>query len=185
MHYFSSDESASAARQTFVFSATLTLVPPVPLRVLKKKKKIIQPNQNTKLGSVVTFNMQIIYIWIYHVLMALLDLEGFLTSIGVKDGPKIVDITRKLGTVETLTEARINCTHEEKDYFLYYFLTRYPGRTLVFCNSIDCVRRLQSIFHLLHKNIWPLHATMHQRQRLKNLERFTGNHCVKCCLCIS
>ena len=35
-------------------------------------------------------------------------------SIGLKDKPKVIDLTRKVGTVETLTEARINCSTEEK-----------------------------------------------------------------------
>ncbi|CAF4898416.1 unnamed protein product, partial [Rotaria socialis] len=28
--------------------------------------------------------------------------------------PKIIDLTKKFGTVETLTEARVNCPLEEK-----------------------------------------------------------------------
>ena len=35
-------------------------------------------------------------------------------SIGLKAKPKIIDLTRKVGTVETLTEARIHCSNEEK-----------------------------------------------------------------------
>ena len=34
--------------------------------------------------------------------------------IRLKEKPKVIDLTRKVGTVETLTEARINCTVEEK-----------------------------------------------------------------------
>lgn len=61
-----------------------------------------------------------------------------------------------------------------QDLYLYYFLIQYPGRTLVFANSKDCIRRLISIFTLLKTNPLPLHADMHQKQRLKNLEKFTG-----------
>lgn len=61
-----------------------------------------------------------------------------------------------------------------QDVYLYYFLKNYPGRTLVFTNSKDCIRRLVSIFTLLQCEPLPLHADMHQRQRLKNLDRFTG-----------
>ena len=35
-------------------------------------------------------------------------------NIGLKEKAKVIDLTRKVGTVETLTEARINCTKEEK-----------------------------------------------------------------------
>jgi ATP-dependent RNA helicase DDX24/MAK5 len=54
---------------------------------------------------------------------------------------------------------------------LYYFLCRYPGRTLVFVNSIDCIRRVLPLFKLLGINIYGLHAQMQQRQRLKNVDR--------------
>ena len=35
-------------------------------------------------------------------------------NIGLKEKAKVIDLTRKVGTVETLTEARINCAKEEK-----------------------------------------------------------------------
>lgn len=58
-----------------------------------------------------------------------------------------------------------------QDLYLYYFLSRYPGRTLVFSNTVDCIRRLGSLFRLLNFDPWVLHASMQQRQRLKNLDR--------------
>ena len=39
--------------------------------------------------------------------------------IGLRHKPKVIDLSRKTGTVETLTEARINCTKEEKVFFLH------------------------------------------------------------------
>jgi len=57
---------------------------------------------------------------------------------------------------------------------MYYFITRYPGRTLVFVNSIDAIRRLIPIMRLLNIEVFGLHAQM-QRQRLKNLDRFKQN----------
>ncbi|KAK2553969.1 ATP-dependent RNA helicase DDX24 [Acropora cervicornis] len=87
----------------------------------------------------------------------------------------VIDVTNKRGTVETLTETKILCSIEEKDLYLYYFLCRYPGRTLVFSNTVDCVRRLGSLFRLLNFDPWVLHASMQQRQRLKNLDRFKSN----------
>ena len=63
----------------------------------------------------------------------------------------------------------------EKDQYLYYFFVQHPGRTLVFCNSIDCVRRLVNLFQLLECEPLGLHAQMQQRQRLKNLDRFVSN----------
>lgn len=62
-----------------------------------------------------------------------------------------------------------------QDLYLYYFVTVHPGRTIVFCNSIDCVRRLRTVLEYLNCNPLPLHAQMHQKQRLKNLERFASS----------
>jgi len=75
------------------------------------------------------------------------------------------------GMADNLTECRISCTIDHKDYYLYYFLKRHSGRTLVFCNSIGCVKRLATLFGILECKPLPLHASMQQRQRLKNLER--------------
>lgn len=61
---------------------------------------------------------------------------------------------------------------EEKDYYIYYFLQQHPGRTLIFCNSIGCVRRLTTLLGMLGCQPLPLHASMQQRQRLRNLERY-------------
>lgn len=76
-----------------------------------------------------------------------------------------------VGTSTTLTECKITCEFDEKDYYLYYFLRKHPGRTLIFCNSIGCVKRVTKILNLLTYNALPLHASMQQRQRLKNLDR--------------
>ncbi|KAK0688547.1 DDX24 helicase, partial [Pygoscelis papua] len=140
------DSQYNPQRQTFVFSATLTLVHQTPTRVLQKKnaKKM---DKKTKL-------------------------ELLMEKVGIKGKPKVIDLTRKEATVETLTETRIHCNTNEKDYYLYYFLLQYPGRTMVFANSIDCVKRLSSLLTILNCNPLPLHANMHQKQRLKNLERF-------------
>ncbi|KAM9289731.1 ATP-dependent RNA helicase DDX24 [Cariama cristata] len=140
------DSQYNPQRQTFVFSATLTLVHQTPSRVLQKKnaKKM---DKKTKL-------------------------ELLMEKVGIKGKPKVIDLTRKEATVETLTETRIHCNTDEKDYYLYYFLLQYPGRTMVFANSIDCVKRLSSLLTILNCDPLPLHANMHQKQRLKNLERF-------------
>ncbi|GFT13107.1 ATP-dependent RNA helicase DDX24 [Trichonephila clavipes] len=133
-------------RQTFVFSATLTLIhePPSRLALKKKRVKVVKTKQK---------------------------LEKLIQLIGMKD-PKIIDITKQTVMVDSLTETQLTCNNEQKDSYLYYFLIMHPGRTLVFCNSKDCVRRLRSILELLECHPLPLHASMHQRQRLKNLERF-------------
>ncbi|XP_060938919.1 ATP-dependent RNA helicase DDX24 [Limanda limanda] len=133
-------------RQTFVFSATLTMAHSLPTRLLQKKKRKNMDQRG--------------------------KLEVLMEKVGIKSKPKIIDLTRKEATVETLTETRIHCQKEEKDFYLYYFLLQFPGRTMVFANSIDCIKRLNSLLVILEFDPLPLHANMHQKQRLKNLERF-------------
>ena len=99
-------------------------------------------------------------------------LESLMCSVGICEKAKVIDVTRKQGTTESLTETRLMCTVHDKDLHLYYFLRQFAGRTLVFANSKDCVRRLNSVFSLLHCCPLVLHADMQQRQRLKNLDRF-------------
>uniref|UniRef100_A0A8R1DMU0 Helicase C-terminal domain-containing protein n=4 Tax=Caenorhabditis japonica TaxID=281687 RepID=A0A8R1DMU0_CAEJA len=59
------------------------------------------------------------------------------------------------------------------DTALVYLLTRYPGRTIVFVNSVDAARRLYSILKSIRVDTMILHAKMIQKQRLKNLETFS------------
>lgn len=146
----SEESTEKRRRQNFVFSATLTMVHDVPKRMKNKPKK--------------------------HKLTEKEKVEELMRTIGISSKPKVVDLTRKLGTAETLCESRIVCPSvEDKDSHLYYFLLAHPGRTLVFCNSIDSVRRLVSVLDLLQRCPLPLHASMQQRQRLKNLDRFKNN----------
>ncbi|XP_049625739.1 ATP-dependent RNA helicase DDX24 [Suncus etruscus] len=141
-----SESQYNPKRQTLVFSATLTLTHQAPARILHKKhvKKIDK--------------------------MAKLDL--LMQKIGMRSKPKVIDLTRNEATVETLTETKIHCETDEKDYYLYYFLMQYPGRTLVFANSISCIKRLSGLLKVLDIMPLTLHACMHQKQRLRNLEQF-------------
>ena len=131
-------------RQMFVFSATLTMAATVPARLLQKKRRLDTRSK----------------------------LEILMHKVGIKSKPKVIDLTRKEATVETLIETQIHCDKDDKDFYLYYFLLQYPGRTMVFANSIDCIKRLNCLLVILDRTPLPLHANMHQKQRLKNLERF-------------
>ncbi|XP_018568314.1 ATP-dependent RNA helicase ddx24 [Anoplophora glabripennis] len=145
------DEIKKKQRQNFVFSATLTLVHELP-RHLKNKSKLTKSKK-------------------IHDMTPEQKLKKIVEMLGITE-PKVVDITQGTGTSGTLTECKITCGIEEKDYYVYYFLKRHPGRTLIFCNSIGCVKRLSTLLTLLECHPLPLHASMQQRQRLKNLERF-------------
>lgn len=142
------NEQKNVKRQTFVFSATLTMIHEIPEYVTKRRKTFIRPTEMTKEQR----------------------LDTFISIFGMKK-PKVVDITRNTGVAQSLVESRIMCAIEEKDFYLYYILLNFSGRTIVFCNSIDCVRRNVSVLN--HLNISPifLHGRMEQKQRLRNLEK--------------
>jgi ATP-dependent RNA helicase DDX24/MAK5 len=130
-------------RQNFVFSATLTMLQDLP-SFKKKGKKTATKDQR---------------------------LNELIVMFGMKN-PKVFEITSQSGVAAKLLEARILCELDEKDFNLYYILINHPGRTIVFCNSIECVKRIASVLN--HLNIVPvvLHGKMEQKQRLKNLENF-------------
>ena len=46
------------------------------------------------------------------------------------------------------------------------------SRTLVFCNSKDCLRRLTNVFKFLGYQTLKLHSDMDQKRRLSSLEKF-------------
>jgi ATP-dependent RNA helicase DDX24/MAK5 len=83
----------------------------------------------------------------------------------------VVDVTSEKKVAARLVEARVECLKTDKDLYVYYLVTRYPGRTIIFVNSIDAIRRLVPVFRLLGVEVLGLHAQMQQKQRLKNLDR--------------
>lgn len=147
-----SDEKAKVKRQNFLFSATLITKYDGAFEDGKKPKKQkteaqLKREEKAKLNALVE-------------------------KIQMLKEPKVFDLTTKAVTADNLIESKIFCQLNEKDIYLYYFSCKYSGRTLVFANSIDCVRRLTNLFRLLKKNPLHLHANMDQKQRLKNLEKF-------------
>jgi ATP-dependent RNA helicase DDX24/MAK5 len=146
---------ATAVREdinTYVFSATMSKE---LQRNLKKKGRFsIEDDQRGHLGA----------------------LGALLGKLDFRDpDPSVIDLTSKSGLVATLQEAQVECLTTEKDYYLYYFLLRYPGRTLVFLGSIDGIRRLNPLLQMLNLNVAVLHSGMQQRARLKALDRFRSS----------
>ncbi|KAI8969781.1 DEAD-domain-containing protein [Trametes punicea] len=134
--------------QTFVFSATLSK----DLQRNLRKRSRTRRRKNEKPAS---------------------TLDDLLLRLDFRDPePAVVDISPAGSVVATLTESKIECLTSDKDAYLYYFLLRYPGRTLVFLSSIDGIRRLLPLLELLNFHAYPLHSQLEQRQRLKNLDRF-------------
>ncbi|GBE88760.1 ATP-dependent RNA helicase MAK5 [Sparassis crispa] len=134
--------------QTFVFSATLSK----DLQRNLKKRARPTKRRNDKPAS---------------------TLDDLLMRLDFRDpSPAVIDLSPEGGVVATLQESKIECLSSDKDAYLYYFLLRYPGRTLVFLSAIDGIRRLLPLMDLLGLPAFPLHSQLEQRQRLKNLDRF-------------
>ena len=71
--------------------------------------------------------------------------------------------------------ARLTCGPGSKDARLYHFLLRFPGRSLVFVNSIGALKRVAALLGALRLPLHTLHASMQQRQRLKHLDAFRAD----------
>ena len=156
------EEAQPRPRQTFIFSATLAMEAigsSSKKKYNKKKKKNKQKGTKGSGGSGGGEDSR---------------LARIITQCRLRGQPFSVDLTPENGSALAagLTERRIVCTTGEKDAHLFYLLKRHAGRTLVFCNSVDCVRRLLSVLTLLDCAPLGLHAQMQQRQRLRNLDRF-------------
>lgn len=159
--------------RVYLYSATLTFLHELPERlkngaldrgnhqITKKSKKIkdkpqANPKSHTKKSKI----------------------KCLLTLFGIeKVDTKIIDLndetTHGRPPSEQLSEFRINCLPQEKDLYLYYFLLENPNsRSLIFCNSKDCLRRLSNVLKYLGFETLKLHSEMDQKKRLSNLERF-------------
>ena len=75
--------------------------------------------------------------------------DKLLDAVAFKRKIKRIDLTTSKVLAAGLRESKVECLVENKDFYVYYFLLRFPGRTLIFVNSIDCLRRLSSILRTL------------------------------------
>lgn len=138
--------SPSTKRQTFLFSATLT-VPQFHKKWSANKGKKADKESVQLLVDKVTVNAK----------------------------AKIIDLSSQHIAAEQIKQKRIICTDEEKDLYLIYVILCNVGRTLIFVNSINCTRKICSFLAILGKNPLQLHAGKQQRQRLKALDRFVSS----------
>jgi len=97
--------------------------------------------------------------------------------IALNDKPVIINLTHTNKLPDELHEYYIHCNKEEKDLYLLYYLRKTNEESvIVFCNSISCCRRLQSLLKMLRYHTSCLHSKMEQRQRLKNMDQFREAH---------
>ncbi|KAF4543230.1 ATP-dependent RNA helicase mak5 [Lasiodiplodia theobromae] len=92
-----------------------------------------------------------------------------------EEKPKFVDVNPVSQMAEGLKEGLVECGATEKDLYLYALLMFHPKtRTLVFTNSVSAVRRLHPFLTNLNLPALALHSHMAQKQRLRNVERFSA-----------
>ncbi|AGO12382.1 AaceriAER027Wp [[Ashbya] aceris (nom. inval.)] len=99
-------------------------------------------------------------------------LKHLMTKIPFKGKPLIIDTNPEQKVASQVKESLIECLPTERDLYVYYFVTLYPGTTLVFCNAIDSVKKLHAYLHNLKISAFQIHSSMLQKNRLKSLEKF-------------
>lgn len=104
-------------------------------------------------------------------------LSEIFRRIALNEKPVIINLTRESKLPDELHEFYIHCNKDEKDlYLLYYLRETQEESVIVFCNSISCCKRLQSLLKMLKYRISCLHSKMEQGQRLKNMDKFKEVH---------
>ena len=187
------EQEEQVYRQTFVFSATLALLPSSHYQL---KSKSSQPKKNGNKGrrnndksnSVEGAIAEILEKANAQGLTKVVDLTSSETDGNIiadapankqnkKKEPKKADIKSKNISTKLppgLSLYQINCTQRHKDSHLYAFLTTTKigssGPCLVFCNSIAAVKRVGEMLKVLGLPVRTLHAQMQQKTRMKAVE---------------
>ncbi|KAK9456501.1 P-loop containing nucleoside triphosphate hydrolase protein [Dipodascopsis uninucleata] len=147
-------KSTNTQRQTMVFSATFKTE--LTRKISKHKSQELQKlSYRSSIGNEQEDSTA-----------TLLDKLNF------KEPTHFVDVNPRESIKGTVVEGVIMCDDYEKDDYLYYFLVKYIGRTIVFVNSIDAVKRITSLLRQLSLQAIPFHSHMIQKQRMKAIERF-------------
>lgn len=177
------DTTDIVKRQTFIFSATLTL----PTSSHQTIDSQFQKQNGKKRGK--------------------LSIDGaiaeILEKVGAQGQTKVVDLStsghpqpakakrkNESGTESTtkptvklppgLSLYEIKCTQKHKDSHLYSFLASTKqgssGPCLVFCNSIGGVKRVGETLKILGLPVRMLHAQMQQKARLSALESLSKSN---------
>eukprot|EP00727_Mastigamoeba_balamuthi_P001997 m51a1_g11795 putative atp-dependent rna helicase ddx24 (861) ;mRNA; f:317900-320757 len=147
----SSDDSVRKKRQTFVFSATLSMTQSdadARQRRRKRPLRTAHDDDNSK------------------------PFERLMDKIEFERKIQVIDLTTKALTVSNLKEYKAFTLSDDRDEFLYDFLKSHKGRTIVFTNSVSMVRRLVPLLRQLRVCVQRLHGGMQQRQRLKSIDHF-------------
>jgi len=103
-------------------------------------------------------------------------LAQLLKSVDFKKEIKQIDVTPPEKTSEHLRESYIFCDFAERDYYLYYLVYKYRGKSLVFVNSVQASRHVMSVLKALKVECVSLQGRMEQSRRLRNLDTLKSEH---------
>lgn len=101
--------------------------------------------------------------------------KKLMEKIHFKSKPIIIDTNPIESINNKIYETLIECEPLERDLYVYYFLIMYGGSTIIFCNSINSVKRLSQFLRLLNIHAIGIHSGMIQKQRMRSMERFIKN----------
>lgn len=99
-------------------------------------------------------------------------LNHLMQKIHFKSKPIIIQTNSEQRVSAQIKESLVECGPLERDLYSYYFVTMYPGTTLIFCNSIDSVKKLNAYLNNLKITSFQIHSSMTQKNRLRSLERY-------------
>ena len=189
-------------RQTFVFSATLTVPDEVKYKLDRKKPQAsskkasgkrkngddnngddgddenayrLEPPKDLAPTNTMGNLMKMVP---FYGRVKLCDVSDSVTQKkGNDDGDD--DKSRKAMTTKVASkvhESALECTDDERDALTLYLLSAHDGKpSIVFVNAISSLRRLTALLKLMKVNAVGLHAGMQQRARLKALDRFKSS----------
>ncbi|AJP87102.1 Mak5p [Saccharomyces cerevisiae YJM1463] len=144
-------ESSSKIWQTLIFSATFSIDLFDKLSSSRQVKDRRLKNNEDELNAVI---------------------QHLMSKIHFNSKPVIIDTNPESKVSSQIKESLIECPPLERDLYCYYFLTMFPGTTLIFCNAIDSVKKLTVYLNNLGIPAFQIHSSMTQKNRLKSLERF-------------
>lgn len=144
-------EGGSKIWQTLIFSATFSIDLFDKLSSSRQVKDRRFKNNEDELNAVI---------------------QHLMSKIHFNSKPVIIDTNPESKVSSQIKESLIECPPLERDLYCYYFLTMFPGTTLIFCNAIDSVKKLTVYLNNLGIPAFQIHSSMTQKNRLKSLERF-------------
>eukprot|EP00960_Hanusia_phi_P043920 756348-Hanusia_phi.AAC.5 len=158
------EEEEFPVRQAFLFSATFS--PRQPRYLLRRLKDLQSSDKNNTTQKKRKKEEPTTFYNMFKVARRIMKMST---------KPVLINITTTRIVSSRVKEIVVKCKEEERDLFLYFFLLHNPGRTIVFVNHISAVRRLAAVLAALSLPAYPFHASMQQRARLKQMDRFASS----------